>query len=395
MRGYRHLEKVWQAKKMKLHQRLALALFQDDCRQVLEWITVHGEGFLKKNMTTGKNLERSRALQKSHQHFESVAANTYTNGAKLLAAAEEFANTGECNPEDIYRIARQLESRVRSFAEKVERRRQILNLAVMFFTHERDIFCCLDDLRSDVRKDEPIEAPPTVDACVMALDSVSLQRDQVSEAINNTVSEGQTLIQVLKDLLTNLDREMQQQSQPEAISVPSSSNPTSSNTSTAQRNARHGLTSALTAIETTVDKLNRCRPEVEDLFNNRKLKMELCLQLRLFERDALSICNTFEAFTEEMEVATRKDDMVLSSQNSSLKKLSHHHNPHGHPHSSSYTSSSHLSSNIDVPTAEKDLEMHNENFSRVQQMAYDFFQRGQDLSHVCCCFDDSPAMICS
>ena len=29
--------------------------------------------------------------------------NTYTNAEKLLAAAEELAQTGECNAEDIYR----------------------------------------------------------------------------------------------------------------------------------------------------------------------------------------------------------------------------------------------------------------------------------------------------
>ena len=29
--------------------------------------------------------------------------NTYTNAEKLLAAAEELAQTGECNADDIYR----------------------------------------------------------------------------------------------------------------------------------------------------------------------------------------------------------------------------------------------------------------------------------------------------
>jgi hypothetical protein len=31
--------------------------------------------------------------------------NTYTNAEKLLAAAEELAQTGECNAEDIYRYS--------------------------------------------------------------------------------------------------------------------------------------------------------------------------------------------------------------------------------------------------------------------------------------------------
>lgn len=38
------IDSVWQLKKVKLHQRLALALFQDDVKQVIEWIDTHGEG---------------------------------------------------------------------------------------------------------------------------------------------------------------------------------------------------------------------------------------------------------------------------------------------------------------------------------------------------------------
>ena len=33
----------------------------------------------------------------------SLFQNTYTNAEKLLAAAEELAQTGECNADDIYR----------------------------------------------------------------------------------------------------------------------------------------------------------------------------------------------------------------------------------------------------------------------------------------------------
>jgi len=38
--------------------------------------------------------------------------NTYTNAEKLLAAAEELAQTGECSPNEIYAVARQLEQHV-------------------------------------------------------------------------------------------------------------------------------------------------------------------------------------------------------------------------------------------------------------------------------------------
>jgi triple functional domain protein len=38
--------------------------------------------------------------------------NTFTNAEKLLAAAEELAQTGECSPNEIYAVARQLEQHV-------------------------------------------------------------------------------------------------------------------------------------------------------------------------------------------------------------------------------------------------------------------------------------------
>jgi hypothetical protein len=42
--------------------------------QVLDWLQNHGEGFLLKNCGIGRNLQKALALQRSHQHFERVAA---------------------------------------------------------------------------------------------------------------------------------------------------------------------------------------------------------------------------------------------------------------------------------------------------------------------------------
>ncbi|KAK6627030.1 hypothetical protein RUM43_003138 [Polyplax serrata] len=70
---HRTLEAKWHAKKIKLHQRLALRLFQEDVKQVLDWLTNHGEAFLEKNVAIGRNLQKARVYQKSHEHFENVA----------------------------------------------------------------------------------------------------------------------------------------------------------------------------------------------------------------------------------------------------------------------------------------------------------------------------------
>ena len=89
------LNSRWHNKKIKLHQRLALRLFQEDVKQVLDWLQNHGEVFLRKNVGIGRNLAKARAYQKSHETFEGVVQNTYTNAEKLLAAAAELAQTGK------------------------------------------------------------------------------------------------------------------------------------------------------------------------------------------------------------------------------------------------------------------------------------------------------------
>lgn len=43
------------------------------------------------------------------------------------------------------------------------------------------------------------------------------------------------------------------------------------------------------AIEGLLESLSRSREDLEELWSNRKLKLDLCLQLRLFERDALEV----------------------------------------------------------------------------------------------------------
>ena len=63
-------------------------------------------------------MAKARAYQKSHETFEGVVQNTYTNAEKLLAAAAELAQTGECNAEDIYSVAHELESHISSFAQR-------------------------------------------------------------------------------------------------------------------------------------------------------------------------------------------------------------------------------------------------------------------------------------
>lgn len=43
------------------------------------------------------------------------------------------------------------------------------------------------------------------------------------------------------------------------------------------------------ALEAAMRTLEKQRQELEEIWETRKLKLDLCLQLRLFERDALEV----------------------------------------------------------------------------------------------------------
>ncbi|XP_030886805.1 triple functional domain protein-like [Leptonychotes weddellii] len=146
----RQLENIWQHRKVRLHQRLQLCVFQQDVQQVLDWIENHGEAFLSKHTGVGKSLHRARALQKRHEDFEEVAQNTYTNADKLLEAAEQLAQTGECDPEEIYQAAHQLEDRIQDFVRRVEQRKILLDMSVSFHSHVKEIISDLESWNDEL-----------------------------------------------------------------------------------------------------------------------------------------------------------------------------------------------------------------------------------------------------
>lgn len=256
---HKELEKLWQERKTRLHQRWALRLFQDDVKEVITWLDHHGEAFLKKNKEIGKSFQRSKTLLKSHDHFESVAQNTYVNTEKLLEAAKHLAQTGECDRNEISCEANKLKEHITIFANRVKRRRKALDLSIAFHSHTNELLPVLNHLRQLFMRDE---YPNSVEESLSILEALDRQKDEYLRRSHMVISEAQGLLQYLAE-------EEQKDS------------------------------SDFMFLQSGLRKTGSEKENVEKLWSERKQQLETVLNFRVFENEIIECLTKMEAMADD------------------------------------------------------------------------------------------------
>lgn len=224
-----------------------------------------------------------------------------------------MAHTGECAADEIYAVAQELEAHVSSFATRVEQRRRRLDLAVVFYTHEKELSGWVDELRQELQQDEVAE---NLENAERLLDQCAQHRSSCLEACASTIGQGEALLQELRDDCS------------------------SDNRSGGQSSQQIDTTGSVSAVEAALDRLAILRQELEELWATRKLRLELCLRLRVFERDALEASGQLEMWAQELRASPRE----------------------GSP--------------------DQLLRVHNDGVAHMQNTAFQVLQQGQELAQV-------------
>ena len=158
-----------------------------------------------------------------------------------------------------------MESHISSFARRVESRRHVLELAVLFYSHVDELANWFGELKAELGSEEVSDSYEGAERLVAQF---STQRDSTLDACASTIAEGESLLQELGKCGVTSDMDS---------------------------------TGSCTSVQTTLEKLGTEREELGELWNTRKLRLDLCLQLRLFERDALELSSQFEVWGEGLQ----------------------------------------------------------------------------------------------
>ncbi|VDM96077.1 unnamed protein product [Thelazia callipaeda] len=283
-RAHKELHSQWQAKKLRLHSRLALIAFETDTHRVLQWLEEHGDAYLNKNTAIGNNLSQAKTLQRNHSHFRSVASNTYSNAEKLFTASNTIIESGnfcfnnlpsECDVQQMTGVVEKLRRRIEAFSVKVETRRDLLNKSVLFHTHYNEIMEWYG--RMEVKSSHYEKVSMSVQEGERRKEEWMIESDATAQAYATTMAEGSQLVRALEQQakMMNIDNR-----------------------------------ETVTVIEGLINDIEQSHAKLADRWPHQRRALQLGVKFAAFIKDCKQIIQQLRNWREDMIALVKSDNFT-------------------------------------------------------------------------------------
>lgn len=330
-----------------------ITLLVEDVKQVIEWIDTHGEGFLNKHVGVGRNLQKTRALQSSYEHFDKVAQNTYTNAGKLLGAAHELAQTGTCDSREMCQLASDLDARIQQFAQKVEQRKSLLNKVVNFYRDEVHISQRLEQFKQllIVIVASSLQCPDSVESARDAIVQLDNKKKNIFAQVRRIIEQGNAILELLRQRgveLTNgepLTKFMVTSSSSQSSGLNNPVTPSGRPFSASSHSSQASSTnSSLYTQNLNANPQYRNGASVNSQPNSDFGQLSQSTSRQDQSSTSLSISNHTASGNQQHALTNhsnkQQQDMSSSSSISSQTNINNHHHHHSHQHQHAHGSNS-------------------------------------------------------
>jgi hypothetical protein len=133
-----------------------------------------------------------------------------------LASADDLVVNGEFEPQDIYNMTKELEQRMTVFLQRVEKRKNVLDLSVLFHTHVVELDNWFGELKlhwtalnlNDINQSNPANLDVighSIELFEKHLEILNEQKTVTGDAIEKTLLEGNALLEHLKEVNVKTD----------------------------------------------------------------------------------------------------------------------------------------------------------------------------------------------
>ncbi|RZF40117.1 hypothetical protein LSTR_LSTR011245 [Laodelphax striatellus] len=201
------LQEAWEDVQKRIVDAKEVHALEDGVRRVTDWILGSGEMLLNAQHEVGYDVTSAEELRSDHEAVELQCRETYGHYAELLHKIDLLGQTGVQLQEDLKSQRDFMDFVCRSFATRLERRRNVLITSARFFRLVSEYFQMTSDVYESLVMCNKVESLDSAHCTLLQLQESQIDIDAIETAL---VREGEKLSDLLSMPVKDaLGRELQ------------------------------------------------------------------------------------------------------------------------------------------------------------------------------------------